>query len=159
MAPHLSGKEQDMLMEWKRKSCTPIEIHAKLLKARGKKGIQVPDFTVVPKLLRGKTHRRGDFGLQARSKSYFRTGKSIHALRKPGAYTSWHLPLGHSPLGLLLLGLLPHGLLPPSGRRCSVSQVVGSRLFGSWVFGSQLLRQGFCLYLGKPPGGVTASIV
>ena len=59
----------------------------------------------------------GDFGLQARSKSYFRTGKSIHSLRKQGVYTSWHLPLGHSPLGLLLLGLLPHGLLPPPGRR------------------------------------------
>ena len=138
MAPHLTGKEQDMLMEWKRKSCTPIEIHAKLLKAPGKKGIQVPDLTVVRKF---------------RSKSYFRTGKSIHALRKPGAYTSWHLPLGHSPLGLLLLGLLPHGLLPPSGRRCSVSQVAGSRLSGSWVFGSYMLRQGFCLYLGKPPRG------
>ena len=37
MAPHLTGKKQDMLMEWKRKSCTPIEIHAKLLKVRGKR--------------------------------------------------------------------------------------------------------------------------
>ena len=59
MAPHLTGKEQEQLMEWRRKGCTPIEIHAKLVGCRGGKGIKAPDLTVVRKFLKGKTHRRG----------------------------------------------------------------------------------------------------
>ena len=62
MAPHLTGKEQEQLMEWRRKGCTPIEIHAKLVGCRGGKGIKAPDLTVVRKFLKGKTHRRGGNG-------------------------------------------------------------------------------------------------
>ena len=70
MAPHLTGKEQEQLMEWRRKGCTPIEIHAKLVGCRGGKGIKAPDLTVVCKFLKGKTHRRGRVEIRGRKRIY-----------------------------------------------------------------------------------------
>ena len=70
MAPNLSGKEQDQAMEWRRKGCTPIDIHRKLVRARGGKGLEAPCLTAVRKFLKGKTHRRGSMETRGRKCTY-----------------------------------------------------------------------------------------
>ena len=70
MAPHLSGKEQDQVMEWRRKGCTPIDIHRKLVGARERKVVEASCLTAVRKFLKDKTHRRGSMETRGRKCTY-----------------------------------------------------------------------------------------
>ena len=59
MAPHLTSKELDQMREMLGKGNTPIQIHAWLEKARGRKNILAPSLENVRKMLKGKSYKCG----------------------------------------------------------------------------------------------------
>ena len=75
MAPHLTIKELDQMREMLGKGNTPIQIHAWLEKARGRKNILAPSLENVRKMLKGKSYKCG--ALETRGAKRVLTRKQV----------------------------------------------------------------------------------
>lgn len=73
MAPHLTPAEQGRLLRWQQQdNLSPVAIHARLARERGRKGIAAPELTGVRKFLKGKTHKRGAVETRGRKRIHSR---------------------------------------------------------------------------------------
>ena len=70
MAPHLSEAELDWALSQSASGKTPIEIHAALVKKRGRKNAATPHISMFRKALKRKSYRRGRTETRGRTPTY-----------------------------------------------------------------------------------------
>ena len=72
MAPHLSPAEQDLALSGLTSGKTTSQIFAMVAKKRFVCAVAMVNITVIRRLLRGRTHRRGKVETRGRKRSFIR---------------------------------------------------------------------------------------
>ena len=59
MAPHLTKPELDLIITMYGQGKSSTDIHARIVRDRGRKGVQPPELQAITRAIMGRTHRRG----------------------------------------------------------------------------------------------------
>lgn len=80
MAPHLSSREQDLLIKLRGQGVSPQDAHSKLAAIRRRQGIAETKLAVIHRFFRGATHRRGSVETRGRPRKL--TNRNVRTMNR-----------------------------------------------------------------------------